>query len=172
MLCTLVEVNWCFEEYDSLIFRVKGWATKAACSMLVSCFVYSLTLKLEVKCSSESLVALRWTTKSNLMTSCSIGGWRKLHEELHNLYSLTNIIRMIKSRRMRWAQHVACMGEKNAHTILVGKQEAQRPLGWPRHSWEDHIKMYLRETGWGGMDWINLAQNRDLVNMVMNLWVL
>jgi hypothetical protein len=103
------------------------------------------------------------------MTSCSIGGWRKLHEQLHNLYSLTNIIRMIKTRRMRWTQHVACMSVKDAHRILVGKQEGKRPLRRPRHSWEDHIKMDFRETGWGGMDWINLAQDGDLVNMVMNL---
>jgi hypothetical protein len=69
------------------------------------------------------------------MTSYSIGGWRKLHEELHNLYPLTNIIRIIKSRRMRWAQHIECMSVKDAHRILVGKQEGKRPLRTPRHSW-------------------------------------
>jgi hypothetical protein len=105
------------------------------------------------------------------------GGWRKLHnEELHNLYPSPSIIRMIKSRRMRWAWHVARMGEKrNAYRILVGKPEVKRPLGRPRDRWVDNVKMDLRETGWGGIDWINLAQDRDqwraLVNMIMNLWV-
>jgi hypothetical protein len=84
------------------------------------------------------------------------GGWRKPHnEELHNLYSSPNIIRMIKSRRMRWAGHVARMGEKrNIHVyrILVGKPEGKRPLGRPRRSWVDNIKIDLREIGWDGMD--------------------
>jgi hypothetical protein len=87
------------------------------------------------------------------------GGWRKLHnEELHNLYSSPSIIIMIQSRRMRWAGHVARMGEKrNACRILVGKPEGKRP----RCRWEDNIKMSLREIGWGGMDWTELAQDRD-----------
>jgi hypothetical protein len=77
------------------------------------------------------------------------GDWRKLHnEELHNLYFLTNIIRMITSRRMRWAVHVARMGEeRNAYRILVGKSEGRRPLGRPRHRWVDNIKIDLREIG-------------------------
>jgi hypothetical protein len=80
------------------------------------------------------------------------GDWRKLHnEELHNLYSSPNIIRMIKSRKMRWAGHVARMGETtNAYRILVGKPEGKRPLG--RRRWVDNIKMYLREIGWYGLD--------------------
>jgi hypothetical protein len=82
---------------------------------------------------------------------------------------------MIKSRRMGWAGHEACMGEKNAYKILVGKPEGERPLGRPRHRWEDNIKMDLRELVWGCMDWIDLAQDRDqwraLVNLVMNLQV-
>jgi hypothetical protein len=105
------------------------------------------------------------------------GDWRKLHnEELHNLYSSPNIIRMIKSRRVRRAGHVARMGEtKNAYRILMGKLEGKRQLGRPRRRWLDNIKMNLREIGWGGMDWIELAQDRDqwkdLVNTVMNLRV-
>jgi hypothetical protein len=105
------------------------------------------------------------------------GGWRKLHnEELHNLYSSPNIIRMIKSRWMRWAGHVARMGEKrNAYRILVGKPEDKRLLGRPRSRWVDNIKINLREIEWDGMDWIDLAQDRvqwrTLVNMVMNLRV-
>jgi hypothetical protein len=104
-----------------------------------------------------------------------IGGWRKLHnEELHNLYCPASIIRMIKLRRMRWAGHVARMGPKrNACRILVVKPEGKRPLGRPRRRWEDNIRMDLREIGWGGMDWINVARDRDqwraLVNTVMNL---
>jgi hypothetical protein len=87
------------------------------------------------------------------------GDWRKLHnEELHNLYSSPNMIRMIKSRRMRWAGNVARMGEKrNAYRILVGKSEGKRSLGRRRHRWVDNIKMDLRDIGWGGMDWIDLA---------------
>jgi hypothetical protein len=75
------------------------------------------------------------------------GDWRKLHnEELHNLYSSPNIIRMIKSRRMRWAEHVERMGEtRNAFRILVGKPKGKRPLGRPRRRWVDNIKMDLRE---------------------------
>jgi hypothetical protein len=84
---------------------------------------------------------------------------KQLHnEKLHNLYSSPNIIRMIKSRRMRWAGHVARMGEtRNAYRILVGKPEGRRPLGRPRRRWVDNIKMHLREIGWDGMDWIDLA---------------
>jgi hypothetical protein len=102
------------------------------------------------------------------------GHWRKLHnEELHNLKSSPNIIRMIKSRKMRWAGHVARMGEtRNAYRILVGKPEGKRPLGIPRRRWVDNIKMDLREIGWDGVDWNELAQDRDqwraLVNTVMN----
>jgi hypothetical protein len=83
-----------------------------------------------------------------------IGGWMKVHnEELHNLYSSPNIIRMIKSRRMKWTENVACMGEnRNACKILVGKPEGKRPIGRPRRRWEDNIKMDLRDIGWGDMD--------------------
>jgi hypothetical protein len=90
------------------------------------------------------------------------------------LYSSPIIIRIIKSRRMRWAGHVARIGEtKNAYRIFVGNSEGKRPLERPRHRWADNIKMDLREIGWDGMDWIDLAQDRDqwwaLVNAVMNL---
>jgi hypothetical protein len=106
------------------------------------------------------------------------GEWRKLHsEELHNLYSSPNIIRKVKSRRMRWAGLVARMGEvRKVHKVLVGKPEGKRPLGRPRRRWEDEIRMDLREIGFGGVDWIRLAQDRDrwrvVVSAVMNLWVL
>jgi hypothetical protein len=85
------------------------------------------------------------------------GGWRKLHnEELHTLYSSSNIIRMINSRRMRWAGHVVRMGEKRtAYKIIVGKPEGKRPLGRPKRRWMDNIKIDLRERGrmgWYGLD--------------------
>jgi hypothetical protein len=105
------------------------------------------------------------------------GGWRKLHkEELHNLYSSPSIIRIIKSRGMRWAGHVSRMGEKrNVCRLLVGKPEGKRPLGRPRRRWIDNIKMDLFEIGWDDVNWIGLAQDRyswrALVNTVMNLRV-
>ncbi|KAJ4450278.1 hypothetical protein ANN_01698 [Periplaneta americana] len=105
------------------------------------------------------------------------GEWRKLHNtELHALYSSSDIIRNIKSRRLRWAGLVACMGEsKNAYRMLVGRPEGKRPLGRPKRRWEDNIKMDLREVGYDDREWINLAQNRDqwraYVRAAMNLWV-
>jgi hypothetical protein len=107
-----------------------------------------------------------------------MGEWRKLHSgELHNLYSSPDIIRQIKSRRMRWAGNVARMGEgRNMYRVLVGKPEGKRPVERPRHRWEGGIKMDLREIGWGCVEWIHLAQDRDhwraVVNVVMNLQVL
>ena len=105
------------------------------------------------------------------------GEWGKLHnEELSDQYSLPNIVRVVKSRRMRWVGHVARMGEgRGVHRVLVGKLEGKRPLGRPRRRWEDNIKMDLREMGWGCGDWTELAQDRDrwraLVSTVMNLRV-
>ena len=105
------------------------------------------------------------------------GEWRKLHNvELHILYSSPDIIRNIKSRRLRWAGHVARMGEsRKAYGVLVGRPEGKRPLGRPRRRWEDNIKMDLREVGYDGGDWINLAQDRDrwraYVRAAMNLRV-
>jgi hypothetical protein len=91
------------------------------------------------------------------------GAWRKLHnEELHGLYSSPSIFRLIKARRMRWARHVARMGEvRGAYNILVGKPEGRRPQGIPRRRWEDNIKMDLGEVGFRDVDWIFLAQDRD-----------
>ena len=80
------------------------------------------------------------------------GEWRKLHnEELNDLYSSPNIVPVIKSRRMRWAGHLARMGEKRGvYRVLVGKPEGKRPFGRPRRRWEDNIKMDLKEVGCGG----------------------
>jgi hypothetical protein len=102
---------------------------------------------------------------------------RELHkEELHDLYSLPSIIRIIKSRRMRWIGHVAQMrANRNAYRLLVGKPEGKRPLGRPRHRWVDNIRRDLGEVGWGDVDCIGLAQDRNrwraLVNSVLNLRV-
>jgi len=104
------------------------------------------------------------------------GEWRRLHnEELNDLYSSPNIVRVIKSRRMRWAEHVARMGEeRGVYRVLVGKPEGKRPLGRPRRRWVD-IRMDLQEVGCRYMDWIGLAQDTDrwrtLVSAVMNLRV-
>ena len=105
------------------------------------------------------------------------GEWRKLHNaKLHALYSSTNIIRNLKSRRLRLAGHVARMGQfRNAYRVLVGKPESKRPLGRPRHRWDDNIKMDLREVGCDPRDCIALAEDRDqwraYVRAVMNLRV-
>jgi hypothetical protein len=92
------------------------------------------------------------------------------------LYPSPNIIRMMKSRTLRWAGYVARMGaRRKTYRILVGKPEGKRSLGRPRRRWVGNIKIDLREIGWDGMDWIDLAQDRDqwraLVNMVMNVRV-
>jgi hypothetical protein len=90
------------------------------------------------------------------------GSWRKFHnDELHNLYSSPNIVGVITSRRMKWAGHVARMGERrDVYRDLVGRPEVKSPLGRPRRRWEDNIKMDLREIGIDGANWIRLARDR------------
>ena len=95
---------------------------------------------------------------------------------LLDLYSLPSIVRVVKSRRMRWAGHVARMADdRGVHWVLVGKTEGKRPLGRPRRRWEDNIKMDLQEVGGGLVDWMELAQDRDgwraLVGTVRNFRV-
>jgi hypothetical protein len=100
---------------------------------------------------------------------CQVCAW--------DLYSSPDIIKQVKSRRMRWAGHVARMGEeRKVYKVLVGKPEGNRPLGRPRRRWEDEVRMDLMEIGLGGVDWIRLSQDRDrwraVVSAVMNLRVL
>jgi hypothetical protein len=141
----------------------------------VSVLLWSLTVREEHKLRVSENKVLRRTfgPKRDRVT----GGWRKLHnKELHNLYSSRSIIRIIKSRRMRWGEHVARLGEKrNVYRLLVGKPEGKRPLGRPRRRWIDNIKMDLLEIRLNVVDWICLAQDRyrfrALVNSVMNLRV-
>ena len=92
---------------------------------------------------------------------------KKLHnEELSDLYSLPNILRVIKLRRMRWAGHVARMGEgRGVHRVLVRKPEGKRPLGRPRRRWEDNIKTDLQEVGRGCGDWMEVAQDSTVMNL-------
>jgi hypothetical protein len=139
------------------------------------CETWSLTVREEHKLGVFENRVLRriFGPKRDEVTE----GWRKLHnEELHNLYSSPSIIRIIKSRRMRWAEHVARMGDKrNVYRLLVGNPEGKRPLGRPRRRWIDNIKMDLLEIGVSVVDWVRLAQDRyrwrALVNSVMNLRV-
>jgi hypothetical protein len=129
--------------------------------VLYGCETWSLILREEHRLGVFENRVLRriFGPKRNEET----GGWRKLHnEELHKLYSSPSIIRIIKSRRMRWAGHVARMCEnRNAYRILLGMPEGKRPLGRPRRRWVDNIKMDLREIGCDGVDWIDMAQVRD-----------
>ncbi|KAJ4444111.1 hypothetical protein ANN_05900 [Periplaneta americana] len=140
-----------------------------------ACETWTLTLREEQRLRVFENKVLRkiFGAKRDEVT----GEWRKLHNtELHGWYTSSGIIRKIKSRRLRWAGHIARMGEsRNAYRVLVGRPEGKRPLGRPRRRWEDNIKMDLREVGYDGRDWINLAQDRDqwraYVRAEMNLRV-
>jgi hypothetical protein len=141
--------------------------------VLYGCETWSLTLRKEdrLRVFKNRLLRRIFGKKRDEV----VGSRRKLHNgELHDLYSSPNIIRMIKSRRMRWTGHVARM-ENNAYWILMGKPEGKRPLARPRRRRTVDIKMDHREIGWDGVHWIDLAQDRDqwrdLVITVMNLRV-
>ena len=162
---SLLSKNLKIKIYRTIIFLV----------VLYECETWSLTLREERRLRVFENRVLRriFGPKRDGVT----GEWRKLHnKELNDLYVSPNIVWEIKSRRMRWAGHVARMGEwRGVYRVLVGKHEGKRPLGGPRRRWEDNIKMDLQEVGCGGMDWMKLAQDRDrwraLVNVVMKLQV-
>ena len=143
--------------------------------VLYGCETWSLTLREERKLRVFENVVLRriFGSRRDEVT----GEWRRLHnEELNDLYPSPNIVRVIKSGKMRWVGHVARMGEeRGVYRVLVGKPEGRRPLGRPRRRWVDNIRMDLQELGCLYMDWIGLAQDRDswrmLVSAVMNLRV-
>ena len=142
---------------------------------MCGCETWSLTLREERKLRVfEKMVLKRiFGPRRDEVT----GEWKRLHnEELNGLYSSSNIMRVIKSRRMRWAGHVERMGwERGAYRILVGKPEGKRSLGRPRRRWVDNIGMDLQKVGCGYVDWIGLVQDRDrwrtLLSAVMNLRV-
>jgi hypothetical protein len=133
---------------------------------LYGCETWSLTLRKEhrLRVFENRVIRRIFGPKRDEVT----GEWRKLHnEELHNLYSSPDIIKQVKSRRMRWAGHVARMGrERKVYTILVGKPEGKRPLGRPRRRWEDEIRVDLREIGlgvWIGFDWLRTGTGGGLL---------
>ena len=129
--------------------------------VLYGCETLSLTLREERRLRVFENRVLRrvFGLKRDELT----GEWRKLrNEELNDLYSLPNIVRVVKSRRMRWTGHVARMGEdRGVHRVLVGKPEGKRRLRRPRRRWGDNIKIDLQKVGGGCGDWMELAQDRD-----------
>jgi len=143
--------------------------------VLYGCETWSLTLREERRLRvSENWVLRRIFGPKRVEIT---GDWRKLqNEELNDLYCLPSIIRAIKSRRVRWAEHVARRGERRGvYRILVGKPEGKETTWRPRHRWENNIKMVLQEVGCAGMEWIELACDRDrwraVVTEVMNFRV-
>ena len=141
--------------------KIKTYRTTILLIVLYGCETWSLTLREERRLRLFENRVLRriFGPERDAVT----WDWRKLHkEEPNDLYSLPNIVRVIKSRRMRWAGHVARVGEdRGIFRVLVGISEGKRPLGRPRRRWEYNIKMDLQEVGCGGMDWIELTQDRD-----------
>jgi len=136
---------------------------------LYGCETWSLTLREERRlrvCENSVLRRIFGNKRDEIRRE-----WRKLHnEELNGLYCSPNIVWMIKSRKIRWAEHVACMGERiRVYRVLVGEPEGKRHHGRPRRRWENNIKMHLQEVGCGGMDWIYSYRWRALVNALMNL---
>jgi len=138
-------------------FKIKIYRTIILPVVLYGSETWSLTLREERRLRVFENRVLRriFGPKRNEVT----GKWRKLHyKELNDLYSSPNIVRVTKSRGIRWAGHAARTGERRGiYRILVGKPGGKRPLGRPRHRWEDNIKMALQEVGCGGMDWIKLT---------------
>jgi hypothetical protein len=174
--------NACYHSVQNLLssrlisknLKIKVYKTVILPVVLYGCETWSLTLGEERRLTVFENRELRKIFGPKREEN---GSWRKLHnDELHDLYYSPNIVRVIKSRRMRWAGHVARIGEgRGAYRVLVGKPEGRGPLGRTRRRCEDNIKMYLGETGIDGAKWIGLAQDRvqwrAFVNTVMNLRV-
>ena len=141
-------------------------------SVHISLFTVAIHVKRRLRVFENSVMRGVFGPERDEVT----GEWRKLHnEELSDLYSLPNIVRVVKSRK-RWAGHVVRMGQgRGVYRVLVGKPEGKRPMGRPRRRWGNNIKMDLQEVGGGCGDWMELAQDRDrwraLVSTVMNLRV-
>jgi hypothetical protein len=137
--------------------KIKIYRTIILPIVLYECETWSLTLREERQLRVFENTVLRriFGPRKDEVT----GEWGRLHnEELNDLCSSPNIVRVIKSRRMRWAGHVARMGEERGmYRVLVGKPEGRRPLGRPRRRWVDKIRLDLQEVGCGYMDWIGLA---------------
>jgi len=172
--CYLSVQNLLSSSLLSKNLKIKIYRTIILPVVLYGCETWSFTLREEHRLRVfENRVLRIFGPKRDEVK----GEWRRLHnEELNDLYSSTSTVQVIKSRRMRWVWHVAHMGEsRGVYSVLVDKPEGKKPLGRPRHRWEDNIKMDLQEVGCGGMDWIELAEDRDrwqaLVNAVMNLRV-
>ncbi|KAJ4435442.1 hypothetical protein ANN_18057 [Periplaneta americana] len=175
--------NTCYYSVEKLLsssllsknLKVRIYKTVILPVVLYGCETWTLTLREEhrLRVFENKILRKIFGAERDEVT----GEWRKLHNtELHALYSSPDIIRNIKSRRLRWAGHVARMGEsRNAYRVLVRRSEGKIPLGRPRRRWEDNIKMDLREVGYDDRDWINLAQDRDqwraYVRAAMNLRV-
>jgi len=155
--------------------KIKIYRTIILPIVLYGCETWSLTLKEERRLRVFENRVLRrvFGPKRDEVTR----EWRKLHnEKLSDLYCSPNIVRVVKSRRVRWAGHVARMGvRRGVQRVLVGKPEGKRPLGRPRRRWEDNIKMDLQDVGGGFGDWMELAEDRErwraLVSTVMNFGV-
>jgi hypothetical protein len=165
MSCRLLSKNLKIKIYRTIILPVA----------LYGCETWSLVLKegRRLRVFENKVLRRIFGSKRDEVTR----EWRKLHnEELNGLYSLPNIVRVIKSRRLRWAGHVARMGEeRGVYRVLVRKLEGKRPLGRTRRRWDDNVRMDLQEVGCGCEDWIGLAQDRErwraLVSAVRNLRV-
>jgi hypothetical protein len=155
--------------------QVRVYRTIILPVVLYGCKTWSLTLREEYRLRVFENRVLR--RAFGLKRGAITGEWRKLHnEELRDLYSLPNIVLVVKSRIMRWPGHVVHMGEgRGVHRVLVGKPEGNRPLGIPRCRWEDNINMDLQEVRGNLGDWMELSQDRDrwraLVSMVRNFRV-